>query len=359
MNCYHYLVIVTSTGRDVDGANDCLCDLPNSDRAVMVPPVNKQPLFRRFFEMKKNSRRLLLVILGLMAVGALVVVVAVASVLAYRQFVRDDSVISGARLELEGLQIEADQETDAEGVVILWVEPDSPADQAGLRHGVVILSVNGRSVNNAEELKAALGEYQVGDTITLTVKDGSETQDVAVTLGDAGPYLGVNVGPGGDNLRFRGQGFGEMPHGFRMPRLPGDGSDSDEMPFEFHFDEFDFDQFEDHFGPFGDAFGMSAVVMSVTEGSPADEAGLQAGDLIVKANETTIESSQDLIDALGQLSPGDQVQLQIERGDETLTIDVTLAAHPEAQDRAFLGVFLAPEMMPRHMDELFEDQNSS
>lgn len=307
---------------------------------------------------KRNSRRLFLVVLALMAAGALVVVTAVASVFAYRQFVQDDD--SRVNLTLEGLQIEEEQATDEDGAVILWIEPGSPAEQAGLEPGMVILSVNGRSVSSPSELKEVIGEYEAGDTVTLSIEDGSETRDVAITLADAGPYLGVNVGPNSGGLRFYGRGFGDSPHRFALPQLPGDPQSPDDMPFRFHFDEFDFDEFGDEFDHFHLPFGVSALVMSVTEDSPAAEAGLQAGDQIVEANGETIESSQQLIDAVGALSPGDQITLRVERGDETLTVEVTLAGHPDDQERAYLGVFLTPNlMMHQEMEDLLHDQSSS
>ena len=310
---------------------------------------------------KQNSRRLLLVAIGLLAAVVLVVISAAASVLAYRQFVAEDN--ARVNLRVEGLRVEQSQDVDSEGVIILRVEPGSPAEQAGLSRGSVILSVNGRPVNTPEELKEAIGEYEAGDTVTLTVKDDAGTTDLPVTLADAGPYLGVNVGPGGV-YRFFAEGFGEMPEGFVMPRIPGHRRMPDlprsheDMPFDFHFDEFDFDHFGGEHGQFFDLFGQSAMVMSVEKGSPAAEAGLQAGDAILDVNGATVESSQELIDAFSELSPGDDVSLQVQRGEETLTVEATLAPHPDDAERAYLGVFLAPGIIHREM-ELFEGQSNS
>jgi membrane-associated protease RseP (regulator of RpoE activity) len=305
---------------------------------------------------KKNSRRLLLVAVGLFAAVFLVVISAAASVLAYRQFVADDN--ARLNLRLDGLQVKESQEFEGEGAVILRVEPGSPAEQAGLNRGALILSVNGRAVNSPAELKAAIGEYEAGDTVTLTVQDGEETSDVSVTLADAGPYLGVNVGPGGA-FRFRAEGFGS-PEGFALPGMPGRQFPGapEGMPFEFHFDEFGFDHFDGEHGRFMEMFGMSAFVMSVQADSPAAAAGLEAGDAIIKLDGAAVESKDDLIAALAELSPGDDISLQVQRGDETLTIEVTLAPHPDDAERAYLGVFLAPGLVQRNLD-LFEEQSNS
>ncbi|MGD8805249.1 MAG: PDZ domain-containing protein [Chloroflexota bacterium] len=309
---------------------------------------------------KLNRRRILLAIVALVAVVGLVVVSAVASVFAYRQFSGNER--GKTRVDLGALQLGDDeQESQAEtnedqGVVILRIEPGSPAEGAGLSSGTVILSVNGQAVNSPQELKDIIGEYEVGDTVTLTIQDGEDTADVTVTLGDSGPYLGVNVGPAGSDLFHRGQPFGDMPHGF-MP-TPGDSENpGDAMPFEFPFDDFGIDPFGDH-GRFFDLLGKSALVMSVVEDGPAAGAGLQAGDAIVEANGQAIENNQQLVDLISELAPGDELALQVQRGSETLTFNVTLASHPDNEAQAYLGVYLAPVHIQRST-EVFPDQQSS
>ena len=79
---------------------------------------------------KRNSRLVLLIAIGLMAVIGLIVISAAASVLAYRQFVdRGDGPIV---LSFDGLQVDESQESADGGVVIVRVEPGSPAEDAGL-----------------------------------------------------------------------------------------------------------------------------------------------------------------------------------------------------------------------------------
>ena len=308
---------------------------------------------------KRSSRRVLLIFICLMAVVGLIVISAAASVLAYRQFVdRDDGRIV---LSFDGLQVDESQEPADGGVVVVRVEPGSPAEDAGLTRGVVIESVNGRAVNSHDELKEAIGQYEVGDTVTLTIWNGEERKDVTVTLADAGPYLGVKVAPSGGLHRFHAEGFRDLPHEFAIPGMPGSRDfprGSEDLPFQFPFEEFDFEEFDFGHAPFFERIASSAFVMSVEESSPAAEAGLQAGDAIVQMDERAVNSGQDLIDAVAELSPGDEVSLQVERGDETLTVEVRLGAHPDDEDRAYLGLFLAPGVIHREQ-EFFQDQNSS
>lgn len=317
---------------------------------------------------KQNSRRWLLIGIALLGVVGLVVFSAAASVLAYRQFAGNAK--EEARTLLSDLQFEDNQQNLAQGIVILHVAPGSPAEQAGLEPGTIILSINGREVNSPQALKDAINEYEVGDSITLTVQDGEQTKDITATLADSGPYLGVNVGPSGGFSHFRGEGFGELPHGFVVPGLPNSpdspgAPDAPEgmMPFEFHFDEFGPDQFPfDEFGRphdhYFDLLGRSALIMSVVEDSPAAAAGLLPGDAIVAANGQPIADSQQLIDVIAGLVPGDDLSLEVQRGDESLSIELSLDSHPDDGERAYLGVFLAPMSIERDKHFFQERQNS-
>ena len=62
----------------------------------------------------------------------------------------------------------------------------------------------------------------------------------------------------------------------------------------------------------------------VNDNSPADQAGMKAGDVIVKIGETTIKNIADLRKALGSKKPGDKVQVSVQRNEQVKTIDVKL-----------------------------------
>jgi 2-alkenal reductase len=66
----------------------------------------------------------------------------------------------------------------------------------------------------------------------------------------------------------------------------------------------------------------------VVPGTPAAEAGLQDGDIITAVGGTKLDSNTSLRGALMQHKPGDKVTLDVLRGGQTLTLDVTLATRP-------------------------------
>jgi S1-C subfamily serine protease len=71
------------------------------------------------------------------------------------------------------------------GAEIVSVEPDSAASKAGLQAGDVVTAVGDRPVTTSTELTAAVRSKAPGDTVTLTVRRGSDTSTAEVTLGSA------------------------------------------------------------------------------------------------------------------------------------------------------------------------------
>ena len=72
-------------------------------------------------------------------------------------------------------------------------------------------------------------------------------------------------------------------------------------------------------------------VYSVEEGSAADKAGLQMGDVITKVDDTEVDSVEELNAAKKQYSAGDTSTLTIYRQGETITVDITWGALPADQ----------------------------
>ncbi|MEE9299372.1 MAG: PDZ domain-containing protein [Acidimicrobiia bacterium] len=138
---------------------------------------------------------------------------------------------------------------------------------------------------------------------------------------------------------FEFPGDFEFPEGFEF-RFPEDF----EFPegFEFRFPEdFDFgdedgdergdDRFVEGAGFLGVEVFQSpngVVVAEVLAGSPASEAGLEVGDIIVEVAGSPIESVADLVDVIGDAGPGTEVEVFILRGDRAVSFEVVLGARP-------------------------------
>jgi membrane-associated protease RseP (regulator of RpoE activity) len=82
----------------------------------------------------------------------------------------------------------------------------------------------------------------------------------------------------------------------------------------------------------------SALVTQVLPDTPAEEAGLRAGDIITAVDRTPVDANHDLADVVAQYEPGDRVTLTIWRGGQSETIRVELGDNPDARGKPYLGI---------------------
>jgi putative serine protease PepD len=74
--------------------------------------------------------------------------------------------------------------------------------------------------------------------------------------------------------------------------------------------------------------GTGAVVTEVTPGSPAGDAGLKVGDVVLEVNNQPITGQGGLIAVIRDGAPGDEVDITVQRGAQRLTLTATLEARP-------------------------------
>lgn len=100
----------------------------------------------------------------------------------------------------------------------------------------------------------------------------------------------------------------------------------------------------------GVAAQSGAIVSSVEPGTPAEAAGLAAGDVIVAVNGETVEGSADLRQRIGLRRPGEEVEIAFVRDSDTQSVEIALAdaggqrlaARDRGSSDALAGVRLAP-----------------
>ena len=83
-------------------------------------------------------------------------------------------------------------------------------------------------------------------------------------------------------------------------------------------------------GQLGVNVNDGAVVEDVTSGSPADNAGMQRGDVVVQIGDTSIKNGGSVATAVRQHRPGEKVTITYVRGNNRKTADVTLVQRPDA-----------------------------
>jgi S1-C subfamily serine protease len=208
------------------------------------------------------------------------------------------------------------------GVLVIAVQPDSPAQKAGVARGDIILEANGTKVNDTAELRTALTGRKAGDTLSLKLRHGDVEKTLTVTVGtqEGRPWIGILPLPG------RGPGV------FGFGRGPGMMGGED---FGYGMRGYD------GYGPMFPAEG--ALVENVTPGSPAEKAGVKRGDLIISVNGTTVDARNPLADQISAKKVGDMITLSLSSWGETAAHDVkvTLEKNPD-KDAPFLGVQYMP-----------------
>jgi S1-C subfamily serine protease len=74
--------------------------------------------------------------------------------------------------------------------------------------------------------------------------------------------------------------------------------------------------------------GGSATSPAVVSGSPADQAGLREGDIIVKVNDQAIDGDHPLDATLSEYAPGDTVTIELLRDGQSTTVELQLGTRP-------------------------------
>jgi serine protease Do len=189
------------------------------------------------------------------------------------------------------------------GAIINEVIDDSPADEAGMRDGDVVIGIDGERVTDDDDLVDIIREHQVGDEVEIVIMRDEREMTLLATLGKR---------PKGGKL-FGGSFWDE----------------DDEMTFHF-LDTHDrvyigvslmdlTDQLGEYFGTEGD---QGALVTEVERRSPAEKAGIKAGDVIVEADGDEVSDGMDVAEALEDFEEGDTVTLTVLRDGQRVHIDV-------------------------------------
>lgn len=201
------------------------------------------------------------------------------------------------------------------GVVINEVIEDSPAEKAGLKEDDVIISINGKRIANADRLISLIGRSEPGDEVTLTVMRGDDKKEITVTLGEK-PEEDWSFSTGRNPANVRKYFFSYESDNERGGYI-GVGL-TNLTP-----------QLGDYFGV---EKGNGALITEVMKDSPAKEAGLRAGDVIVSIDGEQVEDIEDVQDIIGEKEPGDKVTITVVRQKKEKEFTVEVGEGDEDED---------------------------
>lgn len=210
------------------------------------------------------------------------------------------------------------------GVVLGEIVPDSPAAKAGLKENDVVTEINGQRVEGAAQFRRMIHEIPAGRSVQLTVWRDGRAQNLSVTLGKSEERRSSlpRVAPAPGTFAFHMPEIPDIPvmewNGNLLmggqPRLGIDAEDLNGQLGAF----------------FGAPDGEGILVREVNPGSPAEKAGVKAGDVITSFNGERIHSLGDLREKLSAKREAKEkdrtVKLGVLRNKSEVSLSVELPA---------------------------------
>jgi serine protease Do len=202
------------------------------------------------------------------------------------------------------------------GVEIGHVDENSPASKAGLKEGDVVLEYNGTAVQGMDQFARLVHETPAGHQARMVIWRNGAQQEVSATVG------------------ARKNTVIETPDGpVTLPAIP---SIPAIPPMPPEIPRFEMTWQNGMLGIEGEAlgqhqqlaayFGVSdgVLVKAVVKNSPAEKAGLKAGDVIVKVDGTNVGSTREITSELRSVRSRKNVPVIVVRDKKETAITVNL-----------------------------------
>jgi len=170
---------------------------------------------------------------------------------------------------------------DADGAIVAQVTPDSPASKAGLKSGDVIRELNGQKIENGSALQVAVSEDTPGTEIKLGILRDGSPQTISMTVGQFDGKKGLVAS--NDSSDGASPKSGKL--GLAVSNLDEQARQQLQIPDEV----------------------KGAVVQTVRPGSPAEDAGLQPGDVILEVNRKATASADQFVNQVHANAAGKDV----------------------------------------------------
>ena len=224
--------------------------------------------------------------------------------------------VGGGYLGIGGLDIAPERAKalnlkEARGVEVSSLAPDGPAMKAGVKEGDVVLEFNGQPVQGTSHFQHLVREYPVGKAVKLMVWRAGAPVTLTATVGENRQMM---IG-GDDSWTFTMPPIPPIPPMPEMPRIlvytqnPMLGIVGEPLAQEEQLAEF-----------FGVPDGV--LVRSVKRGSAAEKAGVHAGDVITKVDETRVSNSAEITRVLRGLKGKKTFNVTVVRGKKEVVLAV-------------------------------------
>ena len=169
----------------------------------------------------------------------------------------------------------------AQGAAVLNVEDGSPASKAGLEPGDVILKIDGRAVDGSSDLSRTIRGLKPGSTVHLSVWHNGKPREAIVKIGE---FKDTDEAKQAASSPSTPQAAKPGKLGLAVSDIPAEQKKALKLP--------------------------GGVAVEAVEG-PAQTAGIQPGDVILRVNNTDVASVKAFNDALAKLDPKKPVALLV------------------------------------------------
>jgi serine protease Do len=181
---------------------------------------------------------------------------------------------------------------DATGAIVSQVTPDSPAGTAGLKSGDVLREINGKSILNGGSLQVAVSEVAPGTNITLGILRDGKPETIHVKVGEFHNKTEV-----AENSDATGQKGAKL--GVSVDNITPDIRQQLNLPDNLN----------------------GAAIESVKPASPAEDAGLAPGDVILEVNRHPVQNAQKFVSEVHAAPAGKDILLLVwSRGGTTYRV---------------------------------------
>ena len=226
------------------------------------------------------------------------------------------------------------------GAKVKKVMKDSEAERIGLKEGDIIVKFDGSDISDPKDLQAMISDIDEEKKVEIEVmRDGKEQKfEANLKPGENGPFWAW--GNDGD-FNFD---FDAIPHHFMSFNGKGGflGVETEELS----------DQLKKYFG-----VDHGVLIENVIEDSPAEKAGLKAGDVITEISGKKIEDYGDLIRTVNYYDPGETVEVKYSRKGKSSSVKVELGEkkkmnwHHFRPDGPEGNLFFDEDRFKRNLDE--------
>ena len=177
---------------------------------------------------------------------------------------------------------------DRKGALVAEVMPGTPAEKAGLKRRDVIVAFNGKEVNSSRDLPAMVAHMPVGQEATITVLRHGKTHEFPIMVS-------------------------KLPSEQARTETPGPAQQG---KWGFQLQDISPQMAEKR----GRKADHGALVVGVQPGSPAAEAGMRVGDIILEVNRQPVESVKEVKEAFTRADAKDSLLLLLKRGEGSLFV---------------------------------------